>query len=292
MNGAPGQQRPLAAIGLAMFAVFSFTLLDSGAKYLSGHVAMPQIVWGRFICHFALLFVLVPKTGLAVFVRTARPGAQLARAAALIATTTSMFFAVKYLPLAETYAVSFVSPFLVALGAALFLGERVGRRRWLAVAGGFAGVCIVLRPGGIMFGWPLVLPLGMAISWAACLLITRQLGPTEHPLATLFYSALLGAVCSSLAVPFFWQPLALADWLVLICMGAAGLVGQLASIRAYALGEASLLAPLGYTQIIWAGLIGLVIFGDVPDVGTIVGAAVVVASGLFLLGRSNATDRI
>lgn len=278
-----GVPQPVAAILLMVFAVFSFTVLDSAAKSLAPSYPVPQIVWGRYLFSLVFMALFLLKGGAAGQWRTARPLFQIIRALMLVGATTSIFMAVKFLPLAETYAISFISPFIVALAAALILRERVGLRRWLMIALGFAGVLIVLRPGGSALGLAALFPVMMACFWAAYQIMTRIIGSTDPPLTTLFYTALTGSVVSSLAVPFVWQPMPLAGWAGLAFIGAVGLIGQLALIRAYALAEASLLSPFVYTQIVWAALIGYVVFGDVPDGATLVGAALVVGSGLLLI---------
>lgn len=278
-----GRPQPGAAILLMVFAVFSFTVLDSAAKHLAPSYPVPQIVWGRYLFSLVFMALFLLKGGAAGLWRTARPLFQIIRALMLVGATTSIFMAVKFLPLAETYAISFISPFIVALAAALILRERVGLRRWLMIALGFAGVLIVLRPGGGALGLAALFPVMMACFWAAYQIMTRIIGSTDPPLTTLFYTALTGSLVSSLAVPFVWQPMSLAGWAGLAFIGAVGLIGQLALIRAYTLAEASLLSPFVYTQIVWAALIGYVVFGDVPDGATLAGTVLIVASGLLLM---------
>lgn len=271
------------SIALMVLAVCSFTVLDSTAKHLSTHVPILQLVWGRYV--FGLLFVLIcaPVVGWRVVVTTTRPVFQVLRGCMLVGATGSIFLAVKYLPLAETYAISFVSPFIVAIAGVVFLGEHVGRWHWVAIAGGFAGVLVVMRPGGAIFGWAVVFPLLMACFWSVYQLMTRVLGSAEHPATTLFYTFATGTVALGATVIGGWSPLAWHAWGWLVFMGVVGSIGQLLLIRAYADAPASLLSPFVYTQIAWAMLIGLVVFGDVPDMTTLAGTSLVVVSGLLLL---------
>ncbi len=284
-TAAARESKPLAGVALMLLAVLCFTLLDSTSKYLSASIPVPQLVWGRYLFGFLLVLLFVPRMGIRGLARTERPLFQIARALMLLGATGSMFLAVKFLPLAESYAISFASPLLVALAAAFLLGERVGWQRWCAIAGGFLGVVLVIRPGSGLFSWAAVFPLMMATFWAAYQIMTRMIGRSEPPATTLFYTMLVGALISSLAVGFFWQPPGLEAWLGMAAMGVIGFLGQLAVIRAYALAEASRLSPLVYTQILWASLIGFAVFGDLPDAMTVAGAAIVIISGLALLRR-------
>lgn len=278
-----GRPQPVAAILLMVFAVFSFTVLDSTAKVLAPSYPVVQIVWGRYLFSLAFMTLFLLKGGGAGLWRTARPLFQVVRALMLVGATASIFMAVKFLPLAETYAISFISPFIVALAAALILRERVGLWRWAMIALGFAGVLIVLRPGGGALGLAALFPALMACFWSAYQIMTRIIGSTDPPLTTLFYTVLTGSLVSSLVVPFVWQPMSMAGWAGLAFAGTVGLIGQLALIRAYALAEASLLSPFVYTQIVWAALIGFFLFGDVPDGATLAGTVLIVGSGLLLI---------
>ena len=194
MTGNPAERdaRPLLGAAMMLLAVLSFTVLDSTAKYLSASLPVAQLVWGRFFFTLLLTLAFLPWLGLRGLCRTQRPLQQFLRGATLLGATGSLFLAVKYLPLAETYAITFVSPFMVALAAGLLLGERVDWRLWLVTIGGFAGVLVVIRPGSGAFTWHVVFPLAMATFWAANQVITRVLGASDRPIVTLFYTALIG----------------------------------------------------------------------------------------------------
>ena len=279
------KSRPLLGIALMLLAILMLTILDSTAKYLSAALPVAQIVWGRFFFMLLLTFAFLPWLGFWGLCRTARPLQQVMRGATLLLTTGALFLGLKHLPLAETYAITFVSPFLVALGAAALLGERVDTRRWLAILGGFLGVLVVIRPGSGAFTWHVIFPLAMATFWAANQLITRALGATDQPMVTLFYTSLIGTLGAGLFAAFAWHPPGPAEWLGLAWMGAIGFLSQLAVIYAFALAPASLLAPLAYSQIVWAALIGYLVFADIPDGYTWLGAAIVILSGLALVAR-------
>lgn len=271
---------------LMIAAVASFTVLDSTAKSLTQDLPVAEVVWARYLFSLLLFPLMFPGFHLRTALHTDRPWLQIGRALLLVGGTASIFLAVHYLPLAETYAVSFVSPFLVALFAMVLLGERVSARRWVAIAVGFVGVVVIIQPGSGIFSWAVIFPLTMAVCWALYQVVTRLLSATEPPLTTLFFTMLVGAVATTPIVPIIWVTPAPRTWVLMVFMGLIGLIGQLLLIKAFAIAESSLLAPFAYTQIIWATLIGYVFFDDLPSVATIVGAAVVVASGLALMTAS------
>ncbi len=279
---------PWRAILFMLAAVASFTLLDSTAKSLAKDLPVVEVVWARYVFSLLLFLLLFRNESLTKLWQTDRPWQQIGRALLLVGATAFIFFAVDYLPLAETYAISFVSPFLAALFAVLFLGEKIKAARWLAITAGFIGAVIVIQPGSGLYSWAVVFPLGMAVCWALYQIVTRHLSATEGPSTTLFFTMLVGAAVTTPVVPFFWVT---PDWQSLIlmaCMGLIGLVGQGLLIKAYGLADASLLAPFAYTQIVWATSIGFLVFGDLPNTTTIIGVTVIILSGLLLIGTVRA----
>lgn len=284
-RGAPdaaAAARPLVGVALMLLAILSFVLLDGSAKYLSDELSIPQLVWARYTVSFALMALFLPRLGWRRLVTTKRPMAQIGRGMLLIGATASIFTGMRFLPMAEAYAISFVSPAIVAALAIPILGERVSSARWFAIGAGFVGVLVVIRPGTDAISWAVVFPLAMAAFYGVYQIMTRMLGLVDPPLTTLFYTMLVGAAVSSLVVPFFWQqptPKALA---IMLWMGFIGLVGQFALVRAFLYAPASLLAPFAYTQIVWATIVGYLVFGDIPDAATVAGSVIVVASGLLL----------
>ena len=263
-------------------ALLCFVVLDSVAKHLSERHSVAMIVWGRFAVHLLALSLLAPLLGGRRLVVTRRPWLQIARGGLLVIATGSIFLAVKYLPLTQVYAISFTSPLFVALLAGALLGERVGLSRWLAIVGGFGGVLIVIRPDMEMH-WAVALPILMALSWASYQIATRALAATDRAPTTLFFTGLCGVVVLTPAIPLFWSELSLLEWALLGSAGLTGLGGHFLLIRAYAMAPAAVLAPFVYVQIVWAAVLGWIVFGEVPNGGTIAGGAIVIASGLVVL---------
>ncbi len=292
-TGAEEGDRPLAGMALMVLCVGLLTVMDGTAKYLAREYPLWQVVWARYA--FNLLALLLLLAGLRRRAwRTRAPGLQLTRALAMVAATFTMFLSLKLLPMAETYAIAFLSPILVAVLAGLVLRERLDAARWLAALGGFLGVLVVMRPGSGLFGPAALAPVAMALSFALYQLVTRMLGGRDGAHVTMFWSAAVGTAATGLMLPWNWVPPDLAGLLLMAAMGGIGLLGQLAMIRAFALAPASLVSPFIYTQIVWAVLFGYLVFGDLPDLWTLVGAAIVIAAGLHLFrheARSNGQGR-
>ncbi|HEX6144029.1 MAG TPA: DMT family transporter [Geminicoccaceae bacterium] len=288
-------ERRNALIGIALMvtAVLMFVIMDTIGKSLTQSLPVQQVVWGRYIFHFLLTAALLPFIGRRSLLATRRPLIQLGRGLLLAIATLCMFTAFSFVPLADAYVISFIAPLLVTALSVPLLAERVGWRRWTAVAVGFAGVLIVIRPGLVAVHWALLMPLITAANFALYQILTRKLSaePGEYPVAMLFYVALVGTVVTSLIVPFYWTPLGVDEWLWMVAMGALGAAGHLILIRALTIAPASLLSPFIYTQIVWALITGWFVFGDRPDLWTLAGGTVIVGSGLFVFWREARLQR-
>jgi drug/metabolite transporter (DMT)-like permease len=231
------------------------------------------------LCVFA--WVLVRKQGLRAALVTKRPGLQIFRSLVAVVEGASFVLAFRYLPLADTHAVAATSPLIVIALGVLFLGERAGAARWLAVAAGFVGVMLIVRPGFRTLDWPLLLPLAGAVLWAGYQLLTRLNARFDPPNTSLLWSAVVSFVATSFVGPFDWQwPTALA-WELMIAIALIGAVAHYALIRALVYAEAGAVQPYSYTLLVWAAVMGWLAFGDIPDHWTILGAAIVVLSGLY-----------
>lgn len=194
-----------------------------------------------------------------------------------------LFFSLTYLELAVATIVSFTAPlFIVALAAPL-LGERVSLQRWFAVSLGLGGALIVARPGTGILGWAAFLPLAGAVFFSLFHIITRKLHDTEATVATLFYTFFIGALLLSAAMPFLWRPMDLHTVGLSALNGALGLIAHGALVRSLSLADASMLAPLNYLRLVWAIGLGFLLFGEIPDIYTLLGGGVIVASGLYVI---------
>ncbi len=275
----------LRGILLMLGAGFAFTLLDATGKHLTGSLPVIEVSWGRYLFHLLVLPLFLGGQSLRSALRSARPGLQLLRSALLLGSTFFFFLAVKHIPLADATAIGFVSPLLVTGLSVPILGEHVGVRRWTAVVIGFASVLVIIRPGFGMAHWAMSLPVLTAACFALYQIATRILSRSDGAATTYFYSATVGLAVASACLPWQWVTPDLWGWLGLGFLGIVGGFSHYLLIRAFAIAPASLLAPFAYAQMIWSITVGYLWFGDFPDLWTLAGAAVVCASGLYVLYR-------
>lgn len=287
MSGeAAFRQSPIRGILLMMLAVALFALLDTVVKYLGRHYPVPGLVFARYGVHLlVMLILLAPRRGLGL-VRTSRPGIQIVRSLLLLGASFFFFTALKYLPLAEAAAIGFVTPFLVTAFSVPLLGEKVGIRRWSAVAAGFLGVLIIIRPGAEAFSIGAIFPLLMALCYSVYQILTRKISAHEDAIVSLFFTALVGTLVMSLVLPFAWvTPTTLWHGTLVVATGCLGAFGHFVLIKALAHAPASVLAPFSYSQLLWVTLFGYLVFGDLPDLIAVLGMAVIIASGLYIAWR-------
>lgn len=276
----------LTGIALMCGAVACFAVLDATAKYLNGHMDTLQVVWARYASAFVLTLIVSNPVSHPGLTRTGRPFLQLVRSAFLLGSTLFNFLAFRYLQLDQALSILFSTPFLVAILAGPFLGEWIGWRRWLAILVGFAGVLLVTRPGYGGIHWAALYSVASALCYSFYIIATRVLSRTDSSQTTLFYSNLVGVFAMMPVLPFVWSTP--DNWFLIFLMaafGAFGSFGHYLLIVGHRLAPASILAPFMYTQLVWATLLGFLVFDDVPNNWTLAGAAIVVASGLYLLYR-------
>lgn len=287
-----GRARALRGMLMIMAAVAMFAVMDSISKYLTRFYPVMTVVWARYLFHTLLVvLVLGPRLGLEL-VRTRRPRAQFLRGLLLAAASLLFVGALKYLPLAESTAISFLAPLLVTLMAVVLLKEKVEFARWVAVFFGFVGVLIIIRPGGGIFTRASLLPLGTALCFASYQILTRRLAGLESPQTSIFYSGLVGTVLLAIPLPYTWSPLQSAMHLALFAViGVLGVVGHLILIKAYEFAPASRLAPFSYTQLVWVTAIGYLAFDNFPDFWSLVGIAILMASGIYSAAHQRISDR-
>ena len=276
---------------LMIGAVFCFASMDATAKYLMKEIGPAQTIWARYTVQAILVTVLIlPKIN--VYGRTKYPKLQFLRSVALMMATTLFFFAFSRLGLAEASAIFNISPVLITLGAFLFLREQIGPRRVIGILVSLLGALIIIRPGSGVFTIYAILPLGAAIFYSTYSLATRFVGTDESPWTSLFYSAIFGAICYSIYIVFNWNPMSNNALLLTTIIGLFGTAGHLCLIRALTLGEASLVAPFSYTNLLFMTIWGFVLFGNFPDFWTIVGAVIIVAAGIYVWVRDRAVRQI
>ena len=276
---------------LMIGAIFCFASMDATAKYLMKEIGPAQTIWARYTVQAILVAVLIlPKIN--IYGKTKYPKLQFLRSVALMMATTLFFFAFSKLGLAEASAIFNISPVLITLGAFLFLREQIGPRRVIGIFVSLLGALIIIRPGSGVFTIYALLPLGAAIFYSTYSLVTRFVGADESPWTSLFYSAIFGAICYSIYIVFHWNPMSSNALLLTIIIGLFGTAGHICLIRALTLGEASLVAPFIYTNLLFTTIWGLVLFGNFPDFWTICGALIIVAAGVYVWTRDRVVRQI
>ena len=273
-------ERILAGIGLVIVAIACFATLDTATKLSSAGVPILMGVWFRYAFQaVATTAVLLPRYGRALL-RTEHPRYQLLRGTLLFVSSTLAFLSLRYMPLAEFTSVVLIAPLVVTLFAATTLKEEVSPLRWALVAGGFVGTLVILRPGGTVFSWAILLPLLLVFTNACFQVLTSKLAQTENPLTMHFYTGWVGTLIASCALPFVWSALPSWQWWALLfLMGAMGTVGHFFLILAYQRAPASTLTPYLYAQIAFAMFGGWIMFSHIPDHVSLVGMGMIAACG-------------
>jgi drug/metabolite transporter (DMT)-like permease len=271
-------------IGLVTLTTLCFAVLDTSAKWLVLALPVMQVVWLRFVFHVLIASVLLaPRYGWELL-RVRNWKLQALRATMMAAMTGLNFWALQYLQLAETGAIQFSVPLLIALGSAAFLGEKLDGRRWAAIVTGFAGVLLIIRPGSAAFHPAILLSVLNALLYAAFNMLTRRMVATESAASLQLMSAAGAAVLLAPWALAVWQmPASLGQWGLLALCGLCGGVGHFMVAQAHRYASAATLGPFLYQQIIYMTLLGWWVFDQVPGLLVVGGAAIVVLSGLYLL---------
>lgn len=286
LTGVDEQSLRLRGILLMMAAGLCFSALDTCAKLLVVDFAAMQVVFVRYLGHLVLTVASVGPRNVSRVWRTQRPVLLILRGLTLFGSTLLNFLALRYLALSETVSIMFASPFMVAILAGPMLGEWVGPRRWTAIMVGFAGVLVVAQPGTAGFQWAALLSLSATICYAFYAIITRILATTDSNTVQQFYGALIGVLAFLPAMPFYWMwPQDLLTVAIMAATGIFGFIGHGFLITAHRYAPAAVLSPFVYIQIVWMTVFGFLVFGQLPTTANIVGAGIVVASGLYLLFR-------
>lgn len=285
-GGMTARSAPLLGIGLMLSAMAVLPFLDVVAKHL-GQTGVPvmQIVWARLF--FGAIITLPFALNLAGWRGLAprMPVMHTARAIFLIGATGFFFLGLTYLPIADCLAIFFVQPLVVTMLSPLILGETVGIRRWMAVVVGFIGTLIIIRPGFQEFNPGVIFALGAGLCLAIYMLLTRRISGSAPAMVTTFYTSLIGAIITTAVVIFFWQPPSPGEWGLFVLLALIANGGHYLIVKAYDYGEASMLAPLSYTEMIMAVVLGWYFFGDLPDRWTVAGVGILIACAIYISVR-------
>ena len=285
MDVAPRIQNSRLGIFLLCAGVAFFGIGEACVKTLAAEYDILQVVWARYVFHALVFLAIFSRSGIISQMKTSRPFLHIARSITLMIGTVSFFTALIYLSLPEAVAINFVAPLLVTALSIPFLGEKVGPRRWAAICVGFLGVLVIIRPGLGVMHWAAFLPLITAISYAGYQVMTRIAGRTEDTKTSLFWTSTVGVIVMSCIVPFVWKAPDATAWVIMVATGAVFGFGHYLLIRAFEVAAVSTLSPFLYTQIIWVTIISIVVFDQFPDQFSILGAAIVIGSGLYVWHR-------
>ncbi len=284
---APGTGQGIALMVLAMCLMAS---MDATAKWLVEDISIPQILLVRFGVFLIVALALASRRSLIRTVRSKKPALQVIRCMVMLAEISVFIWAFSLLPLADVHAIAAVSPLMATALAVPLLREKVGWHRWSAVAIGFIGVLIIVRPGSGVMGWAAFVPLLAAFLWALLQVLTRKVGLEDSVETTALYSAAIAVAVMALFAPFSWKPPTSEQWALLVLTGVLGSAGLLVLFKALQVGAASALQPFSYSMVVWATVLGLLIWGHFPDAWTLTGVAIVVAGGLYAFSRERAAD--
>jgi drug/metabolite transporter (DMT)-like permease len=280
-------------IVLILLATCCFSCLDTMSKGLVAYYPAASIVWLRYVLQtIVMAAIFLPRMGMRLM-RTSSAGLQVLRGLLLVLSSVVFVVALRHMPIGAVISIVFLAPVIVAVAGGPLLGERVSARTWFALAGGFAGVLLIIRPGGDTFSWWAVLPLGCAFMFAGYQILTRKLASHDDPVTTLFYPGLIAVF----AIPAVFHdavsglptvPLHLA---MLVAIGILGAVGHFLLIRAHAHAPATLLSPFGYNQLLVTLILGFFVFGEIPDAFALAGIVLIASAGLALILASRRTPR-
>jgi len=286
MSNTPKLDRPQLGIALIIFAMLVFALQDGITKHLATTYSAPQILWIRFsfFVVFALLYSMRTKP-LMTCLTSNVPVLQIIRSLLIVAEIGFFILAVRHLPLAETHALFATFPLMATAIAALFLKEPVGIRRWSAIIIGLMGVIIILRPGAAVIAPAALIALLCAFMFAGYQVITRLVSKYDDSETSVTYMAVIGLIAMTALGPFFWKTPDAEGWKWLLLLALSAALGHFLLIKALEFAPASLLQPFNFTLLVFASTVGYFAFGDVPDMWTVLGAIVIVGSGIYTVHR-------
>ena len=262
-----------------------FAVMDSLSKFLVRDFPISETLWVRYIIFTLFALWIARARGIRRAARSTRPRMQAARGLLSVIEAVTFVLAFRYLPLADTHAVAASSPLMVTALSAVWLKERIGTDRLLPILTAFGGVMLIVRPGFSAFSWPLLVPLLGAFLWALYQVMVRFLARDDRPDTSLLWSACVGLIAVTLIAPWQFQPPDPISLMLMAGVGALGSLAHYALIRALDHAEASAVQPFGYTLLLWAALLGWLVFGDIPGPWTLLGACIVVISGLYTWTR-------
>ena len=282
----------MKAITFNLLAWVMLPIMDGFAKYLSSDLPVLQITWARYFFTVAftlpIMFFFFRKN----LVWTDKPKLQFIRGLILLTANVCFFYSISIISLAKALTLAFIAPLIVTAFSPIFLGEKVGLRRWSAVIIGFIGSMVVIRPGFVEINLASLAALGTGVMYGFYLIITRKLSSSDNPLLTLLLTGVVGAIIISFVMPFVWIKPTLNQWSMMAAIGIFACVGHLFIILSLKYADASKLAPFSYFEIVTNIIIGYYFFNDFPDKWTFLGLFIIILSGIYISRRENIVKRL
>ena len=282
----------MKAITFNLLAWVMLPIMDGFAKYLSSDLPVLQITWARYFFTVAftlpIMFFFFRKN----LVWTDKPKLQLIRGLILLTANVCFFYSISIISLAKALTLAFIAPLIVTAFSPIFLGEKVGFRRWSAVIIGFIGSMVVIRPGFVEINLASLAALGTGVMYGFYLIITRKLSSSDNPLLTLLLTGVVGAIIISFVMPFVWIKPTLNQWSMMAAIGIFACVGHLFIILSLKYADASKLAPFSYFEIVTNIIIGYYYFSDFPDKWTFLGLFIIILSGIYISRRENIVKKL
>ena len=282
----------MKAITFNLLAWVMLPIMDGFAKYLSSDLPVLQITWARYFFTVAftlpIMFFFFRKN----LVWTDKPKLQLIRGLILLTANVCFFYSISIISLAKALTLAFIAPLIVTAFSPIFLGEKVGFRRWSAVIIGFIGSMVVIRPGFVEINLASLAALGTGVMYGFYLIITRKLSSSDNPLLTLLLTGVVGAIIISFVMPFVWIKPTLNQWSMMAAIGIFACIGHLFIILSLKYADASKLAPFSYFEIVTNIIIGYYFFSDFPDKWTFLGLFIIILSGIYISRRENIIKRL
>ncbi len=282
----------MKAIIFNLLAWVMLPIMDGFAKFLSSDLPVLQITWARYFFTVAftlpIMFFFFRKN----LVWTDKPKLQLIRGLILLTANVCFFYSISIISLAKALTLAFIAPLIVTAFSPIFLGEKVGFRRWSAVIIGFIGSMVVIRPGFVEINLASLAALGTGVMYGFYLIITRKLSSSDNPLLTLLLTGVVGAIIISFVMPFVWVKPNLNQWSMMAAIGIFACIGHLFIILSLKYADASKLAPFSYFEIVTNIIIGYYFFNDFPDKWTFLGLFIIILSGIYISRRENIVKRL
>ena len=282
----------MKAIIFNLLAWVMLPIMDGFAKYLSSDLPVLQITWARYFFTVAFTFPIMFFFYRNQLKWSEKPKLQFLRGLILLTANICFFYSISVISLAKALTLAFVAPLIVTAFSPIFLSEKVGLRRWLAVIIGFIGSLVVIRPGFVEINLASLAALGTGVMYGFYLIITRKLSTSDNPLLTLLLTGVVGAIIISIVMPFVWVKPTLNQWSMMAAIGIFACVGHLFLILSLKYADASKLAPFSYFEIITNIIIGYYFFSDFPDNWTFLGLFIIVLSGIYISRRENTVNNL